>query len=123
MQDTIPGNVILKLRTQHHSRFRREGNDLHTDVTITLREALLGYTKRISHLDGHLVELRSGDITSPGSVRTVKGEGMPVHNFSTERGNLYVKFTVQMPARLTKEQQKGLHLSLRCSAVRRRVLY
>ncbi len=112
LPDIIPGNVILVLRTQPHNKFRRDGNDLHYEQTITLREALLGYNKRIIHLDGRSVDIRSDQITSPGQVRTVKAEGMPVHNFPAERGNLYVKFTIQMPKSLTKEQRKGIRALL-----------
>lgn len=33
--DTTPGDVIIALKTQPHHRFRRAGNDLHMDHTIT----------------------------------------------------------------------------------------
>jgi DnaJ-class molecular chaperone len=101
--------VILSLKTQAHARFRRDGNDLHYEQSISLKEALLGFHKRIPHLDGHIVDVRSDGVTSPGQVKTVRAEGMPLHNFSAERGDLHVRFTVMFPQKLSKEQRKGTH--------------
>lgn len=33
--------------------FERRGDDLYTNVTITLAEALVGFEMHIPHLDGH----------------------------------------------------------------------
>jgi hypothetical protein len=47
---------VFKLREQgNHPRFRREGNDLHHTMHITLKEALLGFRKSVLHLDGRMV--------------------------------------------------------------------
>ncbi len=55
-QGVTPGNVVFKLREQgNHPRFRREGNDLHHTMHITLKEALLGFRKSVLHLDGRMV--------------------------------------------------------------------
>lgn len=42
-----------------------------TRVKITLKESLLGFTKDIKHLDGHLVTLSRDGITKPGEVEKV----------------------------------------------------
>lgn len=39
--EVVPGDVILKLRTQEHSRFQRRHNDLLYKMTITLKEVRL----------------------------------------------------------------------------------
>lgn len=36
-----------------HPVFERRGDDLYTNVTITLAEALVGFEMYIPHLDGH----------------------------------------------------------------------
>ena len=41
------GDVIVKLVETKHVAFRRAGVDLHTEVTITLREALLGFERSL----------------------------------------------------------------------------
>ena len=51
----IPGDVVFKLKLQKHKVFTRRGNDLTIKDKITLRQALLGFEKKIKHLDGHEV--------------------------------------------------------------------
>ncbi len=53
-----------------HARFRRSGNNLHTVVTLTLEEALLGFTKEIEHLDDHIVTIEKTKVTQPGKQKT-----------------------------------------------------
>ncbi|KAL6339782.1 hypothetical protein AAG906_034868 [Vitis piasezkii] len=102
--DGEPGDLKFRIRTAPHDQFRREGNDLHTTVTITLVQALVGFEKTIKHLDEHLVNIGSKGITKPKEVRKFKGEGMPLH-FSTKKGDLYVTFEVLFPSSLTEEQK------------------
>ena len=41
-------------------------------------------------------------------VHTIKGEGMPHHNYPAERGDLHVKYTVRFPRTLTDKQRDGI---------------
>ncbi|GMY17017.1 dnaJ protein ERDJ3B-like [Fagus crenata] len=102
--DGEPGDLKFRIRTAPHDQFRREGNDLHTTITITLVQALVGFEKTIKHLDDHLVDISTKGITKPKEVRKFKGEGMPLH-FSTKKGDLYVTFEVLFPTSLTKDQK------------------
>ncbi|KAE8681648.1 DnaJ protein ERDJ3B [Hibiscus syriacus] len=102
--DGEPGDLKFRIRAAPHDRFRREGNDLHTTITITLAQALVGFEKTIKHLDDHLVDIGSKGITKPKEVRKFKGEGMPLH-FSNKKGDLYVTFEVLFPTSLTDDQK------------------
>ncbi|MBA0686095.1 hypothetical protein Goari_013716, partial [Gossypium aridum] len=102
--DGEPGDLKFRIRTAPHDRFRREGNDLHTTVTITLVQALVGFDKTIKHLDDHLVEIGSKGITKPKEVRKFKGEGMPLH-FSNKKGDLFVTYEVLFPTSLAEDQK------------------
>lgn len=64
--DAIPGDVVFVLRQQSHPRFRRDGDNLHIDLTISLRDALLGFSTQITHLDNHMVKLDQKTVTSHG---------------------------------------------------------
>ena len=55
--DGEAGDLRFRLRQEPHPRFRREDDDLHFDLPITLTEALVGFSKAIRHLDGHWVEV------------------------------------------------------------------
>ncbi|KAA8543042.1 hypothetical protein F0562_021463 [Nyssa sinensis] len=109
--DGEAGDLRFGIRTAPHDRFRREGNDLHTTLTITLVQALVGFEKTIKHLDDHLVDISSKGITKPKEVRKFKGEGMPLH-FSTKKGDLYVTFEVLFPTSLTKDQKTKIEAIL-----------
>ncbi|GER44345.1 chaperone protein dnaJ [Striga asiatica] len=109
--DGEPGDLKFRIRTAPHDRFRREGNDLHTTVTITLVQALVGFEKTIKHLDEHLVDISFKGITKPKEVRKYKGEGMPLH-FNNKKGNLYVTFEVLFPTLLTEDQKTKIKEAL-----------
>ena len=123
--DAKGGHVVFHIRTFKNdakSGFVRDEeniNDLHYWMKINLVQALVGYDINITHLDGHTVninnlpsELDSGEnsqITKPLSVKTIKGEGMPiVGTFPTKFGDLHVHFEVVFPEKLTKEQEQGI---------------
>ncbi|KAI0511632.1 hypothetical protein KFK09_012262 [Dendrobium nobile] len=94
----------FRIRTAAHDRFRREGSDLYSTVTISLLEALVGFEKTMKHLDGHLVDIGMNGITKPKEIRKFKGEGMPVH-MSSKKGDLHVTFEVSFPRSLTEDQK------------------
>lgn len=67
-----PGDVIFKLRQAKHPRFERRGDDLHMDMRLSLKEALLGYDRTFRHLDGREVRLTKTGVTQPFDVRRVR---------------------------------------------------
>ncbi|KAI9098923.1 hypothetical protein K1719_024690 [Acacia pycnantha] len=109
--DGESGDLRFRILTAPHDVFRREGNDLHTTVTITLVQALVGFEKTIKHLDEHLVDISSKKITNPKEVRKFKGEGMPLH-MSSKKGDLYVTSEVLFPTSLTEEQKTKIQAIL-----------
>ena len=109
----IPGDVVVVLREKKHGRFRREGNDLHTELDVSLLEALVGFEKSVRHLDGHEVSVRQWDRPSrPFEVHKIQGEGMPVHEFPSQFGDLYVKINIIMPDKIDEEQAAWLRSNL-----------
>ena len=47
--------TCLMLFSRRHDSFERRGDDLYTNLTVTLRDALVGFELDITHLDGHMV--------------------------------------------------------------------
>ncbi|KGN45000.1 dnaJ protein ERDJ3B [Cucumis sativus] len=107
MIDGEAGDLRFRIHTAPHDVFRRDGNDLHATITITLVQALVGFEKSLKHLDEHLVEIGTKGITKPKEVRKFKGEGMPLH-FSTKKGDLYVTYEVLFPTSLTEDQKASI---------------
>lgn len=103
-----PGDVIFKLRQGEHPRFKREGDNLRHEMKLSLKEALLGFSRPIAHLDNREVTVSHNGVTQPFETRKVAGEGMPMHNFPSQRGDLFVKYVVDLPKVLTQEQKDAI---------------
>uniref|UniRef100_M4BP57 RxLR effector candidate protein n=1 Tax=Hyaloperonospora arabidopsidis (strain Emoy2) TaxID=559515 RepID=M4BP57_HYAAE len=109
--DEIPGqpagHVRLQVLTVPHPILTREGDDLWMDMHISLREALVGFRKTTTHLDGRRVEVVRDNITPPRFVMVLKGEGMPKQHRPSEKGQLHIKFHVEFPESLSEDQKVG----------------
>ena len=101
----IPGNVVVRLKQIDDARFTRDGHNLKTTITVGLREALLGFRKDVTHLDGTVVPIVTSAVTQPMQVIRIPGEGMPHKNDPDTRGDLFVTVKIEFPAKLTREQQ------------------
>merc|ERR1711879_292498 len=71
-----PGDVVLKLVENKHAVFKRVGVDLHAEVNITLKEALLGWQRTLTHLDGRHLVLGFDGVTKPFGLMRITNEGM-----------------------------------------------
>ena len=100
------GDVYVLVRVKPDPRFVREGNDIYTQVDLTIVQAALGATLPVETLDGPIeLELQPG--VQPGEVRVLKGKGMPVlQGFG--HGDQRVLVNVSVPRRLTDEQRRLL---------------
>jgi DnaJ-class molecular chaperone len=94
----MPGDVTLKFKQRPHKVFTRTGNDLKMEIEINLKEALLGFTRTIQHLDGHTVQLSVNGVTRPHEVMRIRKEGMPYRGDPTSFGDLYIKCVLKMPS-------------------------
>jgi DnaJ-class molecular chaperone len=61
--DMIQGDLIFTIRQRPNQKFKRVGDNLYVEMQVSLEEALLGFKKRISHLDNHLVEVSSETVS------------------------------------------------------------
>lgn len=63
---------------------------------------MLGFEKKINHLDGHEVTIKSQpkEVIQPFSWQIIPGEGMPVRS-TGEFGDLHAKMLVNFPKKLT----------------------
>jgi len=104
--DGDAGDLVLQIRTYPHSQFERRGDDLYTNVTISLVDALQGFEMDIEHLDGHKVHVSREKITWPGARIRKKGEGMPNYENNNLFGTLYITFDVAFPKGQLSESDK-----------------
>lgn len=104
--DGEPGDLIFKVTAVPHSTFERRGDDLYTNITITLQDALLGFELDIKHLDGHTVTIKRDSVTWPGAKLRKKGEGMPNYENNNLFGVLVITFDIEFPKQDFSDEQK-----------------
>ncbi|MBX4199988.1 J domain-containing protein [Candidatus Parcubacteria bacterium] len=104
----MPGDLFIKVHVRRHPTFRKEGYNLIMDMTLKLSEALLGVEKHIATLDGEIL-LRVPQGTNSGTILRVKNKGVPFSGSAKDRrGDLYVRITVKLPEKLSREAKKAV---------------
>ncbi|KAJ7109111.1 hypothetical protein C8R44DRAFT_678998 [Mycena epipterygia] len=96
-----PGDVMIVIEEKPHERFKRQENDLITEVDVDLLTALGGGQFAIKHLDDRalIVKLEPGEVVKHGDLKVIHGQGMPSQRHH-EPGDMYVKLSVQFPESL-----------------------
>lgn len=69
------GDVLITLNVQPHPYFRAEGNDIHIDLPITLKEAVLGAKITVPTLTGK-VAVKVPPYSDSGEKLRLKGKGI-----------------------------------------------
>eukprot|EP00331_Platyophrya_macrostoma_P009905 CAMPEP_0176423324 /NCGR_PEP_ID=MMETSP0127-20121128/10217_1 /TAXON_ID=938130 /ORGANISM="Platyophrya macrostoma, Strain WH" /LENGTH=352 /DNA_ID=CAMNT_0017804255 /DNA_START=71 /DNA_END=1129 /DNA_ORIENTATION=+ len=106
--DKAASDVHFEIVEVPHPVFTRKDNDLHMKMNLTLHQALLGFSKKVKHLDGRILTIESDKVVQPGQILKVEGEGMPLHEYSSQHGDLYIEYVVNIPKKFTEEQMSLL---------------
>jgi molecular chaperone DnaJ len=102
------GHLYVVLHVQGDERFKRDGEDVLSEVPINFAKAALGGEIEVYTLDENCqgsatVEVKPG--TQPGDVIVRKGEGIPKIG-EQGRGDHVVMFKVEIPKKLTSKQEE-----------------
>ncbi|MEN8231798.1 MAG: J domain-containing protein [Thermodesulfobacteriota bacterium] len=100
-----PGDLFLIINEQAHPFFIREGNNLIVEQHIPFSKACLGSEVNVKSLEGKDLKVKVPAGIQPQAKLRLKGHGLPAGK-KGGRGDIYVKFTVDIPKKLTKEQKK-----------------
>lgn len=100
------GDLIVRVRVQPDSNFRRDGADLIYEKKIDMIDAALGIDTTIPTLEKEeKIKIEEG--CQPNTIIKLKGKGLP-HPNSRSRGDIYVKILVNIPTKLSKHQKNML---------------
>lgn len=95
----------ISINVATHPRYKREGYDLFVDEHITISLALLGGVAEVKTIDQALkLKVRPG--TASGTMVRLRGEGVQ-HVQGHGTGDLYVRFIVDIPDKLNRQQRKA----------------
>ena len=99
-----PGDLYVVMTVQEHPMFKRKGDDILSESTISIVQAILGAKIEVPTLKGK-ADLKIPTGTQNGSVFKLKGMGIQnVHGHGT--GDQLVKIKVQIPTKLTHKQRE-----------------
>ena len=99
------GDIVVAIQVEPDRFFRREGLDVIAVVPINLAQALLGSKIKVRTLDGKRVVLKVPPGTQHGQKFRIPGQGIERNG---RRGDQYVEVHVQIPDKLTPEQEAAL---------------
>ena len=101
-----PGDFLLRVHVDPDPRFRREGNDIFTELKISYVEAILGNTREIETVHGKVnIKIPAG--TPPDATLRVRGKGMPIVNRNAF-GDHFVKIIVEIPKNPSRREKELL---------------
>ncbi len=100
------GDLYIYLQVKSHRTFRRDGNDVLSEVKVSFPQAALGDELEVPTLDGKVM-LKIPEGTQSGTSFRLKGKGITdLHGYG--RGDQHVKVIVVTPTKLTEEQRELL---------------
>lgn len=95
-------DLIVVLSYKEHSDFKVENKNLIYKNKITLKEALCGYTKQVTHPSGELINIVSDRVLSHKQKIVIEGKGI------TNSGNLIIEHSITFPETLSEEVKNTL---------------
>jgi len=102
----VPADIAFVIRDKPHSIFTRDGSNIIYTHKITLRDALCGSIIEAPTLDGRKVGLNLMDeVIKPNTTKKLQGYGLPFPKEPTKKGDLFVKFDIQFPDRLSSNSK------------------
>jgi molecular chaperone DnaJ len=99
------GDLILSVRVEPHRFFRREGNSVHCDLPLTLKQAVLGSSVRINTVQGKKVLLKIPAGTRSGTVLRIPRMGIEKEG---RRGDQFVTVRFDVPKHPSPEEKELL---------------
>lgn len=97
-----------------HPVYVRDGDQLKTQLEVSLVEALTGFIRVLSTLDGRQLRLSNSTVIQPNQELGFAGEGMP-NSKTNVKGNLIVVCKISFPrvsTQLTDEEKRRVKAAL-----------
>ena len=99
------GDLYITFNIENNSDFKREGNNLYSDVDLDLYTAVLGGETFVNTFDGK-VKVKVPAETQTGTKVKLKGKGFPVYKKENQFGDLYITYNVKTPTKLSQKEKE-----------------
>jgi len=100
------GDLIVQIQEIKDEIFERIGRDLRRKIEVPYPILVLGGEVLVDSLNGKKVKLKIPPHTQRGQVLRIKGQG--IKDLNGVRGDLYVEIDVEIPKRVSKEEEELL---------------
>jgi hypothetical protein len=102
ISDTNKGDIKIFIKIENNTEFKRSGLDLILEKTITVKEALCGFTFELKYVSGKIYTItnNSGNIISNGYKKLIPNMGFTRDDHT---GNLLIIFNVSFPEKLPED--------------------
>ncbi len=100
------GDLYIKVRVSPHSKFERDGYDIHSKQEISFTQAALGDKIDVDTIHGK-VKLKIPEGTQSGTVFRLRDKGVPRLQ-GRGRGDHLVEVLVKTPTNLNRKQKQEL---------------
>ncbi len=98
------GDLLVVIEEEEHAQLKREGDNLHYELYVSLPEAILGADKEVPTVNGKAkIKVDAG--TQSGKILRLKGKGLPSLE-SYGNGDLFIHINVWTPKELNREQKE-----------------
>lgn len=97
------GDLYLNILVEPHKFFKREGNDIHITISLTIIDIILGTQIEVPTVYGN-TSMKIPGGTKPTQIFRLKGKGAKNINSMFSYGDEYVHLDIKIPTRLSKKQ-------------------
>lgn len=102
------GNLLVQIVVEEDNYFRRDGFDVHTDIPISISQAVLGGTADVKTLTGE-VEIKIPKGCQVNTKLLLRGKGIQYLNSRPgDKGSHIVHLEIQIPKTITEKQEQCL---------------
>lgn len=98
------GNFFLVIKLRPHPVFQVDGNSLRCTLAVNDYEALLGTTRNVATLNGH-VQMKIPAGSQVGQTFRIRGQGLPDLRHLDQRGDILVALEVKVSKHLNDQEQ------------------
>lgn len=107
INEETKGDIKIVIKVENNTEFERRGIDLIINKTISLKDALCGFTFELKYINGKVYTLNnnSGNIIPPEYIKVIPNLGLTRDGHT---GNLLIHFHVNFPEKLSEEQIQKL---------------
>jgi molecular chaperone DnaJ len=101
------GDLYLHILVEPHKFFKRDGADLYLELPITYSELILGANIKIKGIQD-IVNVKVPPNTQTHTLFKIKGKGLSDINRRGLHGDLYIKFILENPPKISREYKNIL---------------